>query len=393
MGDSSRVQIYEMPEVTFGVIPATAFNTVRFTGESLKYNIANTQSKEIRKDRNVPDIIQVNAEAQGGLQFELSYGNLDDMISGMMMSAWGATLSIVASTISASSVDNSINDSGAGFPAFVVGQWIKIQGFTGACAGVAGAGAACGYGQVVSRTSAKIVVSGITLVTDASGESVTVVGAMIRNGTTKKSYVVEKEFADITKFISYTGMVVSSLNLDVSAGSIITGDLQFMGKSASAPIGTTVGTGAAAAPPANPVMNAVSNVAAFFENGAALAGTYAKAYKISVNNGLRGKNAIGVLGNIDIGLGDFMVTGSLETYFEDTVIYNKFRNATESSIAVRVVDSSNNCYIITLPNIEYTDGNIVAGGINQDVMAQMQFQAKLHTTLNCTMQIDRFAAP
>ena len=80
------------------------------------------------------------------------------------------SLTYTAGTISASSTDNSINDSANAFPAFVAGDKITIQGFTGTTSNN-------GVGVVVSRTVSKIVIAELTLTTDAAGESVTIFGA------------------------------------------------------------------------------------------------------------------------------------------------------------------------------------------------------------------------
>ena len=72
-----------------------------------------------------------------------------------------------ATTISAASGDNSINDSANNFPLFNAGATIYISGFTGTAGNN-------GTATVTSATVSKIVISGITLVTDAAGESVRV---------------------------------------------------------------------------------------------------------------------------------------------------------------------------------------------------------------------------
>lgn len=381
MADTSRVQVYQVPEVTYGVTPAAALKETRFTGESLKFSIASTQSKEIRQDRQVSDLVQTGAEAQGGVNYELSYGAHDDMIAGAMMADWGATLTLTGTTISASSVDNSFNFSGNNSPVFVVGQWLRSSGFATA--------ANNGYFQVVSRTAGKIVVSGSLLTTEAAAASVTVKGCMIRNGTTKKSFTLEKKFSDLAKYFAYTGMMISNMNLSVAANEIVTGDFQFMGKSHTSS-GATVGTGAPTAAAANTVLNAVSNVAAFFEGGSVQAGLYVKAMKYSLNNNLRGKPAIGVLGNVDVGLGDILVTGQMSAYFENDTMYQKFLTNAASSTATRFVDAEGNALIITMPKIKYSEGSVVAGGSNQDVMVDLTYQAMRDPTTGCTIQIDRF---
>ncbi len=49
-------------------------------------------------------------------------------------------------------------------------------------------------------------------------------------GTTKKSYSIEKVFTDLSnKAILYRGMLVNTLSLDVTYGSLITGTMEFVG--------------------------------------------------------------------------------------------------------------------------------------------------------------------
>lgn len=74
---------------------------------------------------------------------------------------------MAATTLSASSTDNSYNDSASGFPNLAEGDVVTVAGFT-----TAGNN---GQATVVSRTASKLVVSGLTLTTEAAGDSVTVV--------------------------------------------------------------------------------------------------------------------------------------------------------------------------------------------------------------------------
>lgn len=103
-------------------------------------------------------------------QLELSWGADGVELSGTCLAqglAYNA-LTYTAATISAAAADNSINDSATSFPVFVPGDKITISGFTG--------GGPNGVATVESRTTAKIVLSGVSVTTDAEGESVTVVG-------------------------------------------------------------------------------------------------------------------------------------------------------------------------------------------------------------------------
>ena len=75
-----------------------------------------------------------------------------------------------ATTISAAAADNSINDSANNFPLYANGTLLTISGFTGTPANN-------GTVTVTSSTASKIVVTGITFVNDAAGETVTIAAA------------------------------------------------------------------------------------------------------------------------------------------------------------------------------------------------------------------------
>ena len=75
MTDTNRVSLSIQEEATWGTtVTDAAFKPLRTTGESLTFNISNSQSDEIRSDRNVADMIRTDAATAGDFNFELSSG-------------------------------------------------------------------------------------------------------------------------------------------------------------------------------------------------------------------------------------------------------------------------------------------------------------------------------
>lgn len=76
-----------------GGATGTPLTQIRYTGESLNYNIENTQSEEIRPDRVESDLIQTSAQAGGDINFELSYNSFKEFLASVLCSHWmpGAT--------------------------------------------------------------------------------------------------------------------------------------------------------------------------------------------------------------------------------------------------------------------------------------------------------------
>jgi Phage tail tube protein len=66
----------------------TEWEQVRFTGESLNFNIENTKTAEIRPDRTETDLIQTSASGGGDVNFEMSYGSFRDWLQAVLCSSW-----------------------------------------------------------------------------------------------------------------------------------------------------------------------------------------------------------------------------------------------------------------------------------------------------------------
>ncbi|UUX51805.1 phage tail tube protein [Nisaea acidiphila] len=389
MADSSRTELAYVKEPLWGTTPASPLTQLRFTGESLGYTISTTSSSEVRADRQVPDLIQTGASAAGSVNLELSYGAYDTLIESALFSAWSAPVAIsVSDDIAASNASSAFTSSGTDFTSagITAGQWVKIGGFA------ANGGENNGLYRVTGVAANSLAVSPAPASDEAAGGlSVTVSGSTIRNGISETSLTLEKAFTDIGQYIAFTGMVADTMDLQIQTGRVLTGSFGFMGASAS--IGTaTAGTGAAVPAPSNPVLNAVNNIGQVMEGGAALSGVFLQSLSVSLANGLRGIGAVGSLGNVDIGSGRCQVTGRASFYFADGTLYEKYLNGTATSLSFRVTDADGNAYVFTLPRVRLTRGSIAAGGPDQDVMADFQFQAVRDQATGATIQIDRLAA-
>jgi hypothetical protein len=213
---------------------------------------------------------------------------------------------------------------------------------------------------------------------------------VLSNGTTMKSFLIEKQFQDISEYVAFYGMRVTGGSLTVEPGSIINGSFTFAGQKAVAS-GTTVGDGSPTAASTTSVLNAIDNVTAVTEGGSAFGGDILQ-ISLDVNNNSRPKPAVGVLGPMDIGFGQFQVTGSMQAYFEDRALYEKYLNNTASSFTFTLTDVAGNSYLVNLPKLKWSDGNVITPGNNQDVIADMTFTAYRDPTLGVTMRMTRSAA-
>lgn len=388
MSDSSQVTLRLVEEVTFGINPGTDMEEIRFTSEGINQTINTVTSAEIRSDRQLTDVVQVGEEPAGNIDFELSYGAMDTLFPGALYSGdWPSEDTVTATDISTTTGANTIDTVAEDFTVFEVGQWVHVTGFT------ANSGENNDYYLIIAPapTTTTITVAQIIPSTEAASDTVTVNGTMIRNGTTRKSYLVEKEFVDITEFQSFNGMIADTLTLNVAAAEIMTGSFGLIGLGGTV-AGATVGTGSVTAAPTNPIMNASSNVGQILENNIVIAaGVFIESISLSLSNSARPIDSVGLLQHADIGAGTLSVTGNFNVYFADRTIFEKYVNGTETSLSFLVSDGVR-AYAFTIHKMKFTNGTINAGGINQDIIANLEFTALRDPTTDSMIQIDRFAS-
>lgn len=394
--DANRTGLAYAVETTWGTIATRQYQELRFTGESLAYNVANIQSSEIRDDRQIADTIQTGADCGGGFNFELSYGSFDDLLyAALWSSGWSVAINSTKSSLQMNTAGHMWLDTGQSFASFVTGQWIEVSGF-------AAAGATAdnnNYFYITgARTTGIDVIPPPTVATASSNNSLlTVKGSYIRNGVTETSLTIEREHADITQFFAFAGMVANTLNITATANAVLTGSIDFIGKSAtrSASAGTSTANASATT---TDVLNTVSNVGRILEGATAAtmatidATLFIQEISFSLNNNVRGIPAIGTLGFVDIGVGSCEVTGALNVYFKDGTLYDKYIAGTETGLAFKVEDEDGNAYIFTFPRIKFESDAINASGQNTDIMENMAWRAIRDVGSDCMIQIDKFPA-
>lgn len=387
LASSNRVALRFVKETVFGETPVTpAFDELRYTGESLNYNLTNVVSDEIRSDRMTSDLVQVSSDASGDVNIELSYDAYDAFLESCLADTWGADLAVAESDIGATTGTNVFDTAAGDFVAdgVVVGKWIKVDGFTDQTIN--------GYYRVQAVTATEITTANAIPATEAPGNAITMTGSMLRNGTTLSSYSVQKELEDLTpsSFFLFTGVRIGQLQLTFETGSILTGIFSLMGLNSTIDTAGVAGQTEVAAP-TNDVMNSVSNVLQI-ESDDVVSTAFFSTLTLNINNNLRPQDAIGNLPHVGIALSRLEVTGDIEIYFADNDEYTKYLNATAFSLSFRVEDASGKAYVVTLPRAKYETGEVVAGGLDQDVFQRSTIRAIRDPVTDCMVQIDKFSA-
>lgn len=402
MSDSNRTRISYGLESTYGTHPGGALIDLRTTGESLKVDKNTVASQELRSDRNIPDLLTVGVSSAGDLNFELSCYtpgspllNFDQWwlyllgSNGYASTVTISSLSCIFTTSGAGTYQGTIQRTGGGsFSTFTVGQWIRNQSgtFTGGSTA-----ANQGWWKIISMGTTSVPNDTITVIGFKDIVSGTVDGAggstfatmrqhgMIVNGTQANSITIEKNFQDLSgadAWEIHNGLMIDRVSLSVKNDQIVTGSWGLIGK-IGASAGATGGSSYVLTN-TNDVMTGVANVVGILEGNKPLAMTE---FTMQIQTNLRPRQVIGTLGNIGVGLGSFVVTGTLKAYFATKTLADKYLNATATSLTLAVAEQptgvAGNYQIWDMQQVKLSAGQVVATGINGDVMMEFSYQALL----------------
>lgn len=399
LASSSRAAVSYIAESTFGTTPGSGTaNNLRFTGESFSFDLTKETSKEIRSDRQNTGATTVDASASGAVNFELSYREYDTFIAAALMNTFSAYGTAgVGAAFTADFTSTTITNTGSaltGADAFTnlqKGQWFRLA------TGGVNNGKFFRVSTATAPTSLVITLDASTPAVVGTGVSTCKVQtSRLTNGTTQTSFSIEKSFSDITQFLTYRGMNVSKMNWKFASGALSTGSFDFMGKDMVRNGATQMPSAPAASQTYN-IQNGVRGIGQLWEGGSPITSTYVKSLDLTVDNNLRLQTALANLGPVGIGVGDCKVTGSFEAYFADGSLYDKFLADTYTAVTIGTQDSAGNGYVVSLPNIQIMTGKIMAGGKNQDVMAQFTFEAfadltNVTSALQKVLFVDRVGA-
>ena len=218
----------------------------------------------------------------------------------------------------------------------------------------------------------------------------------LTEGTTTKYFSIEKNFLAGTtnNRVTFIDMAVGSLEISAEIGSLITGTAGFLGGTVvSDTFDTSSATSGSAVTSGSIISSA--ETATQVKLGAANGGspsqvTNVQAFSFTIDNGLRQQRAIGDKNIVGIGLGRFNVTGSMTGHFDDQAEMNNFLadTAREIHFVTDDAESTNRGYTFKFPNVKYTSAEVVAGGVDEDIVVEFEFQA-LEGTAGHTVQVVR----
>ena len=403
--DSSDVIVRYGEEVTWNTVPAVAFQEIRLTGESLSEQKTRTRPEEIKADGFVSHALTTQVQASGGINFALSYGTYDDMLSSLLNSSFSNDLAItsVATTGIITTYDGTTtalpNLGGAGFAtngdlfnSVVAGQWIRVSGYGNANDGlyrVTAVDVANDEIQV-SQTAG----NGANIIdADAStGSEVNIQGSYVRNGTEFRSFYIEKQLA-AALFLFYGGSYISDGNLNAQVGGFMEGSFNFLCASESNGTGTA-STGGPLGAPSGRVIDTVAGFQQLEVNDTAIAAVVQGINWTVTKNNARAQYGLGQADAQGMARGTIDVSGSMSVYFTNFDLYTLYKNETDQLVSFAALDDLGQGYIFTLPGVTLMNPQVVAGGPDTDIVSEFELEGNAGTGVydGVIMQIDKIPA-
>ena len=227
----------------------------------------------------------------------------------------------------------------------------------------------------------------------------TIKGSMLRNpgeidDITPQSFTFETAFNDVNQYMVHDGCRIGTYALEISSGAIVTGTLSVAGKAT-----TNFSTSKLSdetdytvlATTATEVMNATTNVGQLRKDGVVLASAI-QSITLEGDATLRNQMAVSSKFPRGIGTGRFQLSGSLSAYFENLDLWRDFEQHTTVSLQFDFIDLDNNVYYYTIPAMKYTADPVAPGGIDQDIIEEIEWMAFRDAATGCMLQVDRFSS-
>lgn len=376
LASTSRVTVAYAPETVFGETPTAGDHyALRYTGESLTFNLTKEVSEEINEYRGSSSMIATSAEASGTLNGEMQYAEYDRFIEAVLQGTWqpygtdgvgtAFTATVTQTTITADVAPVGTSD----FTTLRKGQWFSLPG------SLLNSKELFRVSSTIAPTATVITLDpGTPGIPEVTGATAKVSTSRLSNGVTQRSFSIEKNSTDTGEFFLYRGMTASRMNLSLATASRTTVDFDFMGKDSVADDSTAL-PGTKQNSEGYQIMSGVSgSVCTLWYGGAPLAGTFISSLSMSYDNALRMQNALCSLGAVGIGSGTIAVELTAEIFFASgRAFYDEFLNNVNKEVAFTCFDVEGNGYVFTLPVANVSSYSVTAGSKDADLMASVTF--------------------
>lgn len=372
-------------ETVFGTTDATpTFTLLPTTGGSPSNQISTAVSDVIREDRQTDDLIVVDGDINGDINFELSYAPYKDFMDSVLMNAAAArVVALTAVTNDGTSDDTIIGDTGI--------EAILFTGDVFRLTSVADPTIDGEYTCIASGTNV-VTVYPATGATAALTDLVVTATEIQQNGASPiEGYTIRKKADNngTPYYWYYRGCAINSMNLKFATGSILNGTFGIVGLTEETRTAILTGETADVAVPAYSILNAVSSIGVIRIGGVTLGTCSFASLDLTIDNQINAAKAIGTLGACDLSAYSLIVTGNTEVYFNNLDLYNKFVAATSFSVTIILTDGNGNSIGIDMPNCKFESLDTPISGKDSFLMQSGSFKALRDTVNNYMVKISR----
>lgn len=362
-------------EVTEGTTPANpAFQLLPVTGGGPVSNISTAESEVIRSDRQTDDLVVVDSDVSGEINYELSYEPYKPLLLSLLQNNTISSLAITAASVDGINFDKV---SKAGLEGLVgIGDVFRLSSALDStidgiytCIDNSVAGEITIYPSIDSTMTAQIdiVITATTIAT---------------NGADKpKSYTLRKTVNNegTVHYWYYRGMKISTMNFNFATGSILNGSFGTLGLTEEA-TNTSI-TGETLIPVQSySIMNSVSSIGSIYIEGLNLGTCKFSSLDLTYDNQMQAAKSIGVLGACQTSSYSVQISGNVEVYFQDLSLYNKFLAAQSFGVTIILTDGDGNSIGMNMPKCKFETLDTPISGKDQFLMQSGSFKALRDST-------------
>ena len=345
LASGSRVQVLRIAESSYGNLPSTPSMTrLRVTGEGLEQMAAAMKSAELRPDRFLADWRQGIHKITGDLDYEMSYGNFDDILASALWGSWETTtvpqhlwasqvpVASEAVGTTAGSV-TPITHTMAAVPVVPGSVTITDTGdeltLTDTDNGDGtGAFAATGtHASYFTSGTINYFTGAVSLIFTTSATGGSLVGYYRQLNVLRQPFSFEIGFVDIGQYILYAGCLPDTMSAEFKPGSIVKGKIGMLGIGPATPSSSS-NASAIIQPNANGVFDSLSGTIKLAGSTVA----YLTGLTLDIKNNLEPAEVIGQKSILGAFIGTLDVTGTVTAYFPDVTLLNYWWNETTFKI-------------------------------------------------------------
>jgi hypothetical protein len=212
---------------------------------------------------------------------------------------------------------------------------------------------------------------------------------VLKNGTTLKSFLLERGHLDIDEYFQFQGACVGGFHLDISAQAIVRATFNMMFAKHPDPTAATAATTPVAAGSTTPISSGptVSGI----EANTNMTGIKCTRLSFDLINNLRARPDVESIYSAQFGMGVQDVTGQVVFYFENSDLYKKFTANTSQALAFTLhdPDDTEDTYAFNMPKVKFSDFEVVTPGVDQDIIATASYRALFDSVTGYHAQITR----